>query len=178
MCDIHGLKSVSSPELAISLMKSIKTLCKMAGFKLYKFVLNHKSVINAIPKEDRSKDLQNLDVNKVTLSLERALGVQWCVESNTVQFRVEMKDQPLARRGILSTVSSVLDPLVLLGKNILQDGADWDDLIPRPLCVRWERWRNDWHVLSQLKIQRRYKRSFMSSSFMSSGRAFHNVVAR
>ena len=76
----------------------------------------HIKVIDAIPHEDRSKDLQNLDITKDILPVERALGVQWCVESDTLQFRVELKDQPLTRRGILSTVSS--------------DGADWDDEVP------------------------------------------------
>ena len=106
-----GLKSVSSPELAISLIKNSTKLCKMGGFKLHKFISNCKAVIDAVPKEDRSKDLQSLDLTKDTLPVERALGVQWCVESDTLQFRVEMKDQPLTRRGILSTVSSVFDPL-------------------------------------------------------------------
>ena len=162
-----GLKSVSSPELAISLMKNSTKLCKMGGFKLHKFISNCKAVIDAVPKEDRSKDLQSLDLTKDTLPVERALGVQWCVESDTLQFRVEMKDQPLTRRGILSTVSSVFDPLgmlaplVLLGKNILQelcrDGADWDDQIPELLRMKWERWRNDLHLLSSLKIPRCYK---------------------
>ena len=34
------------------------------------------------------------------------LGDQWRLEPDTLQFRVEMKAQPLTRRGIISTVSS------------------------------------------------------------------------
>lgn len=162
-----GLKSVSTPEVAISLVKNTKSLCEKGGFNLHKFISNHKAVIDTIPHEDRSKDLQNLDITKDTLPVERALGVQWCVESDTLQFRVELKDQPLTRRGILSTVSSVFDPLgmlaplILVGKTILQelcrDGADWDDKVPEPLRGRWEKWRADLPLLSNLKIPRCYK---------------------
>lgn len=128
---------------------------------------NHKAVIDAIPHEDRSKDIQSLDITRDTLPIERALGVQWCIASDTLQFRVELKDQPLTRRGILSTVSSVFDPLgllaplILVGKGILQelcrDGADWDDQVPEPLRSRWEKWRTDLPQLSNLKISRCYK---------------------
>ena len=45
------------------------------------------------------------------LILERALGVHWCVESDTFGFRILVKDKPLTRRGILSIVSSIYDPL-------------------------------------------------------------------
>ena len=114
-----GLNSVSTPESAVSVIKSTKALCEKGGFKHHKFISNHKSVIDAIPHQDRSKNLQNLDITKDTLPVERALGVQWCIDSDTLQFRVEMKDQPLTRRGILSTVSSVFDPLILVGKSIL-----------------------------------------------------------
>ena len=54
-------------------------------------------------------------------------------------FRIVIKDQPLTRRGILSTISSVYDPLgiaapfLLVGKKILQDlcrtKLGWDDEI-------------------------------------------------
>ena len=143
-----GLNLVPTPEAATSLVKTTKKLCEKGGFRLHKFISNHKSVIDAIPQDDRSKDLQNLDITKDTVPIERALGVQWCVESDTLQFRVELKDQPLTRRGILSTVSSTFDPLgmlaplILLGKKILQElcreGADWDDRVPEPLRARWE----------------------------------------
>ena len=162
-----GLKSVATPESAISLVKDTKKLCEKGGFNVHKFICNHKSVIDAIPNEDHSKDLQNLDITKDTLPIERALGVQWYVESDTLQFKVQLKDQPLTRRGILSTVSSVfyplgmLAPLILVGNVILQelcrDGTGWDDSIPESLKARWERWRGDLHLLSSLKIPRCFK---------------------
>jgi len=161
------LKSVETPEAAISLVKDTKKLCENGGFNLNKFISNHKSVIDAIPNEDRSKDLQNLDITKDTLPIERALGVQWCVESDTLQFRVQLKAEHPTRRGILSTVSSVFDPLgmlaplILVGKAILQelcrDGTGWDDSIPESLKARWERWRGSLHLLSSRKIPRCYK---------------------
>lgn len=54
------------------------------------------------------------------------LGVHWYVESDTFQFRITLKERPLTRRGILSTILSVYDPLgflapcILVGKHILQ----------------------------------------------------------
>lgn len=82
-------------------------------------------------------------MTKDLLPIERALGVQWFVESDELHFRAELKDRPLTRRGILSTVSSVYDPLGLIspfllqGKRILQgickDGAHWDDPLPDPI---------------------------------------------
>ena len=88
------------------------------------------------------------------------------MESDAFKFRIEFADRPLRRRGILSTVSSVFDPLgvlapfVLIGKRILQelcrDGANWDDKIPDDLLARWERWRNDVVLLAKLSIPRCY----------------------
>ena len=56
-----GLKSVSTPEAAIALVKNTKLLCERSGFNLHRFVSNHKAVIDVIPLQDQSKDIQNLD---------------------------------------------------------------------------------------------------------------------
>lgn len=92
--------------------------------------------------------------------------MHWCIESDTLQFRIELKDKPFSRRGILSTVSSVYDPLglvepiILLGKRILQElcreGVDWDD-IPDNSRARWEKWRAELPLLERLKVARCYK---------------------
>ena len=101
------------------------------------------------------------------LPIERTLGVQWCIESDVFQFRMEVKDKPFTRRGILSTVSSVFDPLglvspfVLIGKQVLQelvpDGRGWDDPIPEDLRSRWERWCHMLPELADIKVPRCYK---------------------
>ena len=113
------MKSESTSEEAIRLIKSTKALGEKGGFKLHKFVSNAKAVIDSISLQDHTKGLQSLDVAKDILPVERPLGVHWCVESDTFHFRVEMKDQPLSKRGVLSTISSVFDPLGLLAPLIL-----------------------------------------------------------
>ena len=97
------------------------------------------------------------------LSIERALGVQWCINSDQFAFQITRKDQPCTRRGILSTVSSIYDPLSFLalvlleGKLILQemcrDKLDWDSHLPERLRSRWERWRNSLFKLEELQIR-------------------------
>ena len=162
-----GLKSVATVSEATSLIENTKSICARGGMRLHKFISNSKEVIAKIPPEDRAKGVKDLDLHSDALPIERVLGVQWCVESDTFQFRIVLQDKPLTRRGILSTVSSVYDPLgflapvILIGRQILQglcrDKSDWDDPVPEPLRHSWERWRNSLHHLEKLKIQRCYK---------------------
>ena len=124
-------------------------------------------MIEAIPKEQTAKEVKAFDKTKDLLPVERALGAQWCVQPDHLQFRVEQADQPFTRRGILSTVSSIYDPLglvalfLLKGKRILQaicqDGAHWDDPIPDHLRIQWVKWREELGCLAKLKVPRCYK---------------------
>ena len=135
-----GLKSVPTVAEAIKLIESTRKLCAKGGLRLHKFTSNSREVLETIPEDDRAKGLKNLDLHQNSLPMEGALGVQWCVETDSFQFRITLQDKPLTRRGILSTVSSVYDPLgflapfILIGKQILQqlcrDKADWDEPIP------------------------------------------------
>ena len=71
-----------------------------------------------------------------------------------------LKDKPATRRGILSTVSSIYDPLgmaspfLLTGKRILQrlchEKLDWDEPIPSNYLVEWERWRASLPLLENI----------------------------
>jgi hypothetical protein len=73
----------------------------------------------------------------------------------------------LTRRGILSTISSIYDPLglvapvLLVGKQLLQElcreGTDWDDPVPDHIRIRWEKWRNELCLLNDFKVRRRFK---------------------
>ena len=135
--------------------------------RLHKFASNLKDVLEALPKDDQAKDLKDLDLRHDTLPFQRSLGTFWCIESDTLGFCIELKDKLLSRRGILSTISSVYDPLgvvspvILCGKLILQDlcrqNVDWDDPVPEEILPRWERWRNELPLLENVSIQRCFK---------------------
>lgn len=79
--------------------------------------------MSTIPEEECAT-VKDLDMSLSLPRIERALGVEWCVTSDTFKFRVQVKLNPLTRRGVLSTVASIYDPLgfiapfVLLGKQI------------------------------------------------------------
>ena len=48
-------------------------------------------------------------------------------------------------------------PLILVGKQILQDLCEWDDPILDRLKSKWEQWCQELHILEHLKIRRCYK---------------------
>ena len=114
-----GLKSVQSMDQAKELIKNTKSLCQRGGFRLHKFTSNSKEVMSSVPQEDRATDLTDYHLISNGTTIERALGVHWCIESDTLQFRITLQDKSLSRRGILSTVNSVFDPLGLITSFIL-----------------------------------------------------------
>ena len=157
-----GLTSVPTISEAIELIEDSQGLCASAKLRLHKFASNRKDVLEALPKDDRARDLKDLDLRHNALPVQRSLGTYWCIESDTLGFRIELKDKPLSRRGILSTISSVYDPLgivspvILTGKQILQDlcrqKVDWDDLLPDEIITRRERWRTELPLLEKVKL--------------------------
>ena len=143
-----GLRSVPTVPEATKLIKNATEMCMRGGFKLHKFTSNSKEVVESIPVESRAKEIKEIDLNCDLLIPERVLGVEWNIENDVFKFRITLKDKPLTRRGILSTVSSIYDPLgfaapfLFRGKRILQllckENLDWDDAIPDELRTQWE----------------------------------------
>ena len=98
------------------------------------------------------------------MPVQRSLGTYWCIKSDTIGFRIELRDKPATCRRILSTISSVYDPLgavspvILVGKQILQalcrQNVSWDDPIPEDILPLWEKWRTDLPLLEKLTFPR------------------------
>ena len=159
-----GLTSVASTEAAFDLINSTRKMYSRGGLKLHKFLSNSMEVMASVPPDDRVKGLRDINLIDNDLPIERALGVMWCVESDTFKFRITLKDNPLTRRWILSTISSIYDPLgfvapvLLVGKQILQqmcrDGADWDDPLSEAVRSSWECWRSNLFQLERVQIRR------------------------
>ena len=141
----------------------MKCLLSRGGFPLTKWVSNSRRVLDAIPEAERAKEVKNLDLSKEDLPFERALGVRWCIETDTFGLKIDLKHSPPTRRAILSVVSSVYDPLgltaplVLPAKRLLQDLCQeklgWDDAMPSKYEVSRERWLADLPKLSKFSVK-------------------------
>ena len=119
-------------------------MCERGGLK---FIKNSKKVLTTIPEHQKIK---NQDLNMVDLPVQRALSVQWNIENDYLGFKIQLKDKPLTRTGMLSAISSVYYPkgiaaqFVLKGCLILQWfcqlKVDWDEKVPDNLQNEWIHW--------------------------------------
>lgn len=158
------LKSLATEEEAIQMIKDLTALCQKGSFILEKWISNSRVVLQALTEEQRAKDLKELDLDRDNLPMERALGLLWCVETDSFRFKMEMKRQSLTRRGMLSVTSSVYDPLGFLApvtlpakmmqQELCRRGCGWDDDLPKDILPRWKRWLEDLGQLSAFNVRR------------------------
>jgi len=162
------LKSKEADEESVNFIKDVKTLCSKGGFNLTKFVCNCNRVMATISNEDRGpimKDVNLLD-NNASMT-DRALGVGWNLRNDSFTFNIKLKEEPKTRRGILSAVSSIYDPLglispfILKGRLILQQlcalKLGWDEPIPPDIYQTWITWKTALPAVNTLSIRRCFK---------------------
>ena len=158
------LFSTSTVEKAIQLSNDLQDTCAKGGFHITKWISNDRRVLNTIPKEERASEIQELNFEKDSLPNERALGILWCAETDMFGYNIAIKDRPPTKRGVLSIVSSVYDPLgfvspvILIAKQLLQDlcrqKIGWDDVILPKQMKQWQGWLDDLPKLSSFKMER------------------------
>ncbi|XP_030588591.1 uncharacterized protein LOC115795386 [Archocentrus centrarchus] len=161
-----GLTSVPSVKDAEDLIIEARELCKKGGLRLHKFNSNRLEVLDCVDASERATKAGSLHLGLDEPLIGRALGIQWSIEQDSFSFDVNLKNQPSSRRGILSVIASIYDPLgfispvTLCGKRILQDlcrqGAGWDEPLPEDLGSRWEEWKGDLPKLQEIIIPRCY----------------------
>ena len=149
---------------AVQLTTDLVELCGKGGFQLTKWVSNNRAVLSSIKAEERGKDIRSLDLDKDQLPMDRALGLQWRVEGDDFRFNIVVPQKPHTRRGILSMVSSVYDPLGILApltlpaKQLLQQlckqGCGWDEPIPPAQSKQWTDWVEDLPKLVSFNVPR------------------------
>ena len=158
------LKSVATQEKAVLFVKQLTELLACGGFRLTKWISNCREVLETIPEGERAKQVKNLDMSYDKLPVERALGAIWDVEADTLGFQTVLNRKAPTRRGILSTLSSVYDPLgflspyVISAKMIVQELCrrhfGWDEQVPEDILCRWRQWLEDFRRIECIKVSR------------------------
>ncbi|KAG1673596.1 hypothetical protein GQR58_015517 [Nymphon striatum] len=134
------LVSIDNAEEGVDLARNLMGLLDSGGFTLTKWVNNNQQVLQSIPEDKLAKQRNKIkfELNQMVMD-EKALGVCWNVQKDSLGFMYEPKEKPLTRRGLLSMMSSIYDPFGLLnpfmvrGKKLIQSlfiqKLGWDDII-------------------------------------------------
>ncbi|CAB4014860.1 Tyrosine kinase receptor Cad96Ca, partial [Paramuricea clavata] len=94
------LKSTPTVSRAVPLVQDLRNLLTKGGFHLTKWISNSRELLASIPKEERAKQVKDLDLDQDKLPIERALGIQWSAESDKFCFKIVIKERPPTRRGM------------------------------------------------------------------------------
>ena len=162
------MKSTRSTESAIVLVGQLIKLMKNSGFRLTKWLSNDRGVISGIPESERPLSVVSLEIDD--LPTETTLGLVWNVENDEFVWKAWSKmltvasKRPMTRRGVLSVVCSLFDPLgfvapyVMKRKLLLQElcrqKLEWDEILGQREKEQWERWLADLSRLQEIRIER------------------------
>lgn len=104
-----GLTSVPSAEEAVSLLKITQMALKMEGnIRLHKNASNDSIVLNSFQREDfGKKKIVSHNLDKDVLPVHQS----WDLESDSSIFDIQIDEKPNTKRGFLSMLNSVYDPL-------------------------------------------------------------------
>ncbi len=98
---------------------------------------------------------------------ERDLDVTWNSHWDFLGFSLHLKTHNWTRRGVLSTVLSIYDPLrlaspmILSAKKIFQEACQaklpWDEALPKELSIRWLIWITEVPNIAVFEVPRCYR---------------------
>lgn len=120
-------------------------------------------MLAAILQEEKAKEVKDLDLDleQDLLTVEKVLGVQWCVQSDRLKFRIN--NQLPTKRNTLSIVRSVyvsmgiLVPVVLPAQRILQELCrlrfSLDEVLPTQVAEQWFNWIKELQLLSEFRVE-------------------------
>lgn len=161
-----GLISVPTDHEAIDLMRRTQSSLGESNLRLHKFASNSQTVLTAFPPEDCETTAKDLDLTGEVPLIQRSLGLLWEISTDTFTFHVLTETKPFTRRGVLSTVNGIFDPLGLLAPITIQGRAllreltselsDWDTPLPEGKLDMWDTWRESLQDLKQLHVPRTY----------------------
>ena len=183
------LKSEPTEEVAIKTASSVEKICASGGFNLTKFISPSSKLLDHFPPEKRVKFIDDIHISTVKMKIPKALGVTWCVENDTLKFRINLQDTSLTRQSMLSCISSIYDPdgtasaFLLEGRKILQEVTSckeigWYDKVPEIYVNRWSKWRDELFPLANVEISRCFKPAGFGTSVLTSLHTFSDASER
>lgn len=154
------LSGCDTIEEAKILKQEVSTILSRGGFNLTKWSSNNANVL------ENNETIIN--TQSISLNMEgqlKTLGLFWDCKSNTLNYKAQIGNPKLTKRGILSSISKIFDPLGLLSpiviksKMLLQEmwknKLRWDEPISHEIQQAWLNLTKDLNELNDIKIPRK-----------------------
>ena len=159
------LKSARDESEAIRLQDELTKLLARGGFKLTKWSSSSRDVLSNIPKQELATSINLEEMPIQDLPIERTLGLRWNTETDSFRFSVSThKTCEMTKRGVLSRLSTVFDPLGVLSpftlpakclmQNLWRKKANWDAPLSEDDESVWRDWLGDLSDLQELELRR------------------------
>ena len=168
------LKSTTSVEEATTLADKLTGMLKEGGFRLTKFLSNRREVLLTLPSQERANPTLNLELDR--LPINRTLGLHWDAERDVFCFKTVSTNKPATKRGVLSTISTLFDPLGLLSPFVLpvkvliqelwKEKVEWDEKIQDHHLQVWKRWTSSLPLIELIQIPCCYRNPDMPNNSM------------
>lgn len=150
-----GLISCQNVREAVNLIKRTQLALWNGGkMRLHKITSNSTELLGLFDSSDLAKGLKNLNLSSDELPTQRSLGVSWDISTDEITFQVSSDVKPFTRRGALSIINSIYDPVgfaapvIIKGKLLLREMigssvVDWDDVLSDSYLEQWASWPGD-----------------------------------
>nr|XP_034305596.1 uncharacterized protein LOC117682359 [Crassostrea gigas] len=174
---VHVFGNAPSPAIATyGLRKTVENCENTYGSDVKDFVNRNfyvddglvsspSQILNSFGEEDLNKNLRDVHFGENSvLPLQHSLGLSWDLNHDSFLFEIQDSEKPNTRRGLLSFLNSIFDPLgflspiTLSGKILLRQsvGADWDQPLSTTIDHKWKEWKSSLQCLQDLRIPRMY----------------------
>ena len=110
----------SAPDIdsAVKLVNDVEALLQGGGFELAKLSSNLPEVLEGLPAERLASELNQVDLSP-EMPKQKTLGLVWYPQEDVLGVKVSEVAYPVTRRGLLSLVMSIFDPLGFLSPFLL-----------------------------------------------------------
>jgi len=136
-------------------------LLRSAGCSLKKWCSNSSIILDSIPPEDRAKCPSFEPKDEPSL---KVLGLHWDPVTDVFGYHTHVQDTPNTKRGVLSAIARLFDPIGALGPMLLwaksfmqqlwQAQLEWDTLLPSHLRTAWRHFLSELPSLDNIEIAR------------------------
>jgi len=150
-----GLGSSDNVADAVKTLHDVRNILEKYKIRFHKIASNSNAVLNSFPSSECVSPNDNVTLTKQTPL--KALGLTWNVSDDNFVLKISFPKRPFTKRGIVSAVNSLYDPLGiacpitlqgrLLQRQFLSDASarevralDWDDPLPAEFLPIWESW--------------------------------------